>query len=98
MKNALKKVGIKNIQYTKIETTYGDIIKINSNGFLSRSEFEDKEDFIYASFMKYYDDFEDDYYIQHEQLLFDICNTFGVSEDDVVLLLDYSYSSDPLYV
>ena len=97
MKNALKKVSIKNIPYTKIETTHGDIIRIDSNGYITRFEFENKEDFRYASWLRYsYDDFEDDYYNQHEQLLFDMCNTFGVDEDDIALLLDYGYSSDEI--
>ncbi|MDE6035313.1 MAG: class II glutamine amidotransferase [Ruminococcus sp.] len=97
MKNALKKVGMKNIPYTKIETVHGDILRIDSNGIISRSEFEDKDDFRYTSWLKYfYDDFEDNYYTQHEQLLFDICNTFGIDEDDIALLLDYGYSSDEI--
>lgn len=96
MKNALKKVGILNFPYTKIETVHGDIIKIDNGGIITRSEFEGKEDFRYASFMRYYDDWEDDYYNQHEQLLFDICNTFGVDEDDVALLLDFGYTPDEI--
>ncbi len=97
MMNALKKVGMKNILYTKIETIHGDIIRIDNNGIISHSEFENKNDFRYASWLKYSsDDFEDNYYTQHEQLLFDICNTFGVDEDDITLLLDYGYSSDEI--
>ena len=97
MKNALKKVGMKNIPYIKIETVHGDIIKIDSNGIITRSEFEDKDDYKFTPWYRYsYDDFEDDYYTQHEQLLFDICNTFGVDEDDIALLLDYGYSSDEI--
>ena len=96
MKNTLKKVGLHKFPHTKIETTHGDIIKIDSNGFLSRSEFEDTN-YRFTPWYRYsYDDFEDDYYTQHEQLLFDICNTFGVDEDDVALLLDYGYSSDEI--
>ena len=82
--------------YTKIETVHGDIIKIDSNGIITRSEFEGKEDFRYASWLKYYDDFEDDYYNQHEQLLLDMCNCYGVDEDDIILLLDYGYSADEI--
>ena len=96
MKNALKKTGMNKFPYTKIETAHGNIIKINNNGFISRSEFEKKEDFRYASLLKYYDDFEDDYYTQHEQLLLDICNSFGADEDDVMLLLDYGYTVDEI--
>lgn len=96
MKNALRKVNMLNFPNVKIETAYGDIIKIDNQGNISRSEFESKEDFRYASFMRYYDDWEDDYYKQHEQLLFDICNTFGVDEDDVAMLLDYGYTADEI--
>ena len=96
MKNALKKVGLHKFPYTKIETVHGDIIKINSTGTITCSEFEYKEDFRYASFMRYYDDWEDDYYTQHEQLLLDMCNCYGVDEDDVMMLLDYGYSADEI--
>lgn len=96
MKNALKKVGILNFPYTKIETVQGDILKIDSSGIITRSEFENKEDFRYASFMRYYDDWEDDYYNQHEQLLLEMCNCYGIDEDDVIMLLDYGYSADEI--
>lgn len=96
MKNALKKVGMKNIPYTKIETIHGDIVRIDSSGIITRSEFEEKEDFRYASWLRYYDDWEDDYYNQHEQLLLEICNCYGIDENDVIMLLDYGYSADEI--
>lgn len=96
MKNAMKKVGMLNFPYTKIETVHGDIIRIDKNGIITRSEFEVKEDFRYASFMRYYDDWEDDYYTQHEQLLLEMCNCYGIDEDDIALLLDYGYSADEI--
>ncbi|MDE5582186.1 MAG: glucosamine 6-phosphate synthetase [Ruminococcus sp.] len=95
MKNALKKTGMKNVPYTEVKTVHGNIIKIDRNGFLSRSEFEDTESGMTSWYRCSYD-YEDDYYTKHEQLLFDICNTFGVDEDDVALLLDYGYSSDEI--
>lgn len=58
MKNTLRKVNMLSFPYTRIETVHGDIIKIDSNGIVTRSEFEGKEDFRYASWLKYYDDFE----------------------------------------
>lgn len=82
--------------YAKIETVHGDIIRIDNNGIITRSEFERKEDFRYASFMRYYDDWEDDYYNQHEQLLLDMCGCYGIDEDDVIMLLDYGYSADEI--
>ena len=96
MKNALKKVGILNFPYTKIETVHGDIIRIDNNGIITHSEFEGKEDFRYTSFMRYYDDWEDNYYTQHEQLLLEMCNCYGIDEDDVIMLLDYGYSADEI--
>lgn len=96
MKNALKKVGILNFPNVKIETAHGDIIRIDSSGIITRSEFEGKEDFRYASWLRYYDDWEDDYYNQHEYLLLEMCNCYGIDEEDVILLLDYGYSADEI--
>ncbi|MCM1222506.1 MAG: glucosamine 6-phosphate synthetase [Lachnospiraceae bacterium] len=96
MNTALMKLELLNFSYSRIETVHGDIIKINSNGFLSRSEFEFKKDNEYASWFKYYDDFEDDYYSQHEQLLLEMCNCYGVDEEDIMMLLDYGYSADEI--
>ena len=97
MKNALRKVNMLSFPYTRIETVNGDILKIDSKGCITRSEFENKEDFRYASWLKYsYDDFEDDYYNQHEQLLLEMCGCYGIDEDDVILLLDYGYSADEI--
>lgn len=96
MNTALMKLELLNFSYSRIETVHGDIIKINSSGFLSRSEFESKKDYEYASWFKYYDDFEDDYYSQHEQLLLEMCNCYGVDEEDVMMLLDYGYSADEI--
>ena len=96
MKNALKKVGLHKFPYTKIETVHGDIFRIDSNGIISRCEFEDTE-YRFTPWYRYsYDDFEDDYYTQHEQLLLDMCNCYGIDEDDVIMLLDYGYSSDEI--
>ncbi len=95
MNNALKKVGLQNFPCTKIETVHGDIIKIDSNGFLSRFEFEAKEDYRYASWLRCYDDFEEDYNL-HEQLLLEMCSCYGVDEEDVILLLEYGYTADEI--
>ncbi len=96
MKKALKKINMLSFPYTKIETAHGDIIRIDNLGNISRSEFENKEDFKYASFMRYFDDWEDNYYTQHEQLLLEMCSCYGIDEDDVIMLLDYGYSADEI--
>lgn len=62
IKNTLRKIGMLNFPNVKIKTAHGDIIKIDKNGTITRSEFEGKEDFRYASFMRCYDNWEDDYY------------------------------------
>lgn len=46
--------------------------------------------------MRYFDDWEDDYYTQHEQLLIEMCNCYGVDEDDVMMLLEYGYTCDEI--
>lgn len=96
MKTALRKIDILNFSNVKIETAHGDIIKIDNQGNISRSEFESKEDFRYASFMRYYDNFEDDYYTQYEQLLLEMCKCYGIDENDVIMLLDYGYTADEI--
>lgn len=96
METALKKVGLHNFPCTKIETAHGDIIKIDCKGFLSRSEFEDT-DYRLSPWCRFaYDDFENNYYTQHEQLLIDMCSCYGVDEDDVILLLEYGYTADEI--
>lgn len=97
MKNTLRKVNMLSFPYTRIETTHGDIIRIDNLGNISRSEFENKEDFRYTTWLRYFsDDFDDDYYTQHEQLLLEICNCYGIDEEDVMMLLDYGYSADEI--
>lgn len=96
MENALKKVGLHNFPCTKIKTAHGDIIKIDCQGSLSRSEFEDT-DYRLSPWCRFaYDDFEDNYYSQHERLLIDMCSCYGVDEDDVILLLEYGYTADEI--
>ncbi len=90
MKNALKKISMLNFPYARIETVHGDILRIDSNGTISRSEFEDN----LASWYRYSYDFND--YTQHEQLLLDMCNCYGIDEDDVILLLEYGYTADEI--
>lgn len=99
MKTALKKVGMENIPYTRIEAVHGDILRIDSNGLLSRSEFEETD----YKYVPWYglaydnDNYKDEeLYTIHEQLLFDICNYYGIDKYDVMLLLDYGYTADEI--
>ena len=93
MNNALKRIGMNKFQFERIETVEGDIIKIDINGFLSRSEFEPR---IYRSkFMNWYDE-DEAYYGAHEQLLLAYCNCYGVDSSDVEMLFEYGYTCDEI--
>ena len=35
-------------------------------------------------------------YMQQEELLLEMCSCYGVTEDDILLLLDYGYSADEI--
>ena len=62
MKNALKRVGLHKFSYERVQTDEGDIVRIDRNGVITRSEFEPK---LYRSkYMSWYDD--SSYYNIHE--------------------------------
>ncbi len=94
MMNALKKVGIHKFTFSEIRTIDGDIIRIDSNGMVTRSEFESYNNFKYNSWYDVYDYY--DYYNEHEQLLLEMCKCYGVDEDDILLLLDYGYRCEEI--
>ena len=94
MKNALKRVGLHKFAFERIKADDGDIIKIDSSGNITRSQFQPAP--IYTHFSKckwWYGDY-DDYYSAYEQTLIDMAHCFGVDENDVVLLMDYGYTVD----
>lgn len=92
MNNALKRTGMYRFDFERIETVEGDIIKIDRNGFLSRSEFEIHR---YSKFMSWYGD-DEEYYNAHEELLLAYCNCYGVDSSDVEMLLEYGYTCDEI--
>ena len=94
MMNALKKVGIHKFSFSEIKTFDGDIIRIDSKGIVTRSEFESYNNFKYNSWYDVYDYY--DYYNEHEQLLLEMCKCYGVDEDDILFLLDYGYSCEEI--
>ena len=55
-----------------------------------------KESFRFGKWYNWYDELEEEYYSQQEELLLEMCNCYGVTEDDVLLLLDYGYSADEI--
>lgn len=87
MLKALKKSGLWRYKYSRILLTDGDILSINSKGKTEMSSFETFS----HSFTNSY---QLDYYSSQEEILLEMCGCFGVSEEDVMLLLDYGYTAD----
>ena len=93
--NALKKVKL-NGKHCEVDISEGEILEINSAGNLSRSTFT-MQDYIHSLFNPYNWDYakwwmED----EREELLLEYCGTFGVSEEEVQLLLDFGYDPDEI--
>ena len=93
---ALKKISLLNVPFSKIEVTQGEILRISSDGSLAHSKFKVQDNFDSIAWMQYAYDWEDDYYTQQEQLLLEMCGCYGITEDDVILLLDYGYTADEI--
>lgn len=93
---ALKKINLLNVPFSKIEVTQGEILRISSDGSLTRSKFKVQDNFDSIAWMQYAYDWDDDYYTQQEQLLLEMCGCYGITEDDVILLLDYGYTADEI--
>lgn len=91
MMNALKKINMQNVPHIKIKTVHGDILKIDSNGIITRSEFEETNDFFTPYTYHHYnwDYSENDDYIAD---LLMTCNFYGVNSEGVELLLEYGYT------
>lgn len=94
MKNALKRVGLHKFAYERVQTDEGDILRIDKNGEITRSEFEPK---LYRSkYMSWYDYDDSPFYNMHEEILLAYCGCYGVDSADVELLLDYGYTCDEI--
>lgn len=93
--NALKKVNL-NDKYCEVDVSEGEILEINSAGNLSRSTFT-MQDYIHTMFNPYNWNYakwwEAD---EREELLLEYCGTFGVSEEEVQLLLEVGYDPDEI--
>jgi len=88
MAKALKKSGLWKYKYSRIVLNEGDILTLDKNGHAEMSTFET---FSYQFGLGY-----DSYYSYHEEMLLEVCSCFGVSEDDVMLLLDFGYTADDI--
>ncbi len=93
MKNALKRVGLHKFAYERVQTDEGDILRINKNGVIERSEFELR---LFRSKYGGWHGWEDEMFSVHEELLLAYCGCYGVDSSDVELLLEYGYTSDEI--
>ncbi len=102
MDKALKAVGLHSENPTIIKVCEGDIISISADGKIDSSRFTPENYSFFNTITKrprcnfdWYDWEEDEYcgYSDEEELLLDMCNCYGVDEDDVVMLLDYGYTA-----
>ena len=94
MNNALKRVGLHKFAYEKIETTEGDILRIDRCGIIERAEFEPT---LYRSkYGAWYETDDSPFYSLHEELLLNYCGCYGVDPSEVELLLDYGYTCDEI--
>ena len=94
MRKALKQIGLHKFENERIDTAEGDILRIDKNGKITRSQFEPK---IYRSkYMSWYDDDLSSYYNMHEEILLSYCGCYGVDSSDVELLLEYGYTCDEI--
>ena len=96
LKRALQKSGFHKYPFEVLNIEEGTILEIDRYGFLTCSTFEVQESFRFGKWYNWYDELEEEYYSQQEELLLEMCNCYGVTEDDVLLLLDYGYSADEI--
>ena len=96
--NALQKVHIAE-KACEVETAEGEILEITPNEKLNRSDFE-MQDYIHTMFNPYNWNQLDyaKWWMEDEQeeLLLEYCGTFGVSEEEVELLLEVGYDPDEI--
>ncbi len=93
--NALRKVHIAE-KACEVEISEGEIIEVSPSGNLHKSTFE-MQDYIHTMFNPYNWDYakwwmED----EREELLLEYCSAFGVSEEEVQLLLEVGYDPDEI--
>ena len=96
LKRVLQKAGFHKYPFAVLHVEEGTILKIDHYGFLSGSTFEVQESFRFGKWADWYDELEEEYYSQQEELLLEMCSCYGVTEEDVLLLLDYGYSADEI--
>lgn len=95
LETALFEAGFKS-QHSEIKLTDGEILQINLDGTTIKDTFELIERFepfcnSYRLSNLDYTDWYDDFESEEKEMLLEYCNMFGVSEEDVEILLEYGY-------
>ena len=92
LNNALQKIHMMK-NPCEIEISEGEILEIASNGKLSKTTFA-MQNSVFSPYnwdnLNWYEAEE------QEEFLLECCRMFGVSEEDVYLLLDYGFSADEI--
>lgn len=88
--NALQQVNLSD-KCCEIDVSEGEILEIAANGKLSKTTFA-MQDYTHSVFNPY-NWYETE---EQEEFLLECCQMFGVSEEDVYLLLDYGFSADEI--
>jgi hypothetical protein len=91
--NALQLAGL-HCEFCEIKVSEGEILKISPNGAVHRVAFETMEN--YNSFWNWssYDDWFEP--CEPDELLLEYCKMFGVTEDEVEILLENGYDPDEI--
>ena len=93
--NALQKIHMMK-NPCEIEISEGEIVEITANGKRNKTTFAIK-DYTHSVFSPYnWDDLNWYETEEQEEFLLECCQMFGVSEEDVYLLLDYGFSADEI--
>ena len=93
--NALQKIHIAE-KACEVEISDGEIIEISPKGNLHKSTFE-VQDYIHTMFNPYNWNYAEWWMKdEREELLLEYCSTFGVSEEEVQLLLEVGYDPDEI--
>ena len=90
--NALQQVNLSD-KCCEIDVSEGEILEIAANGKLSKTTFV-MQDSVFSPYN--WDDLNWYETEEQEEFLLECCQMFGVSEEDVYLLLDYGFSADEI--
>lgn len=96
MKNVIKGSFLEHQKFDIIKINEGEIIRIDKNGVLTKDTFVPDcayYGYNYFGFNRYRMGYND-----QESYLYDVCNIFGVSPDDITLLYDMGYGDEDIEV